>query len=217
VVGSPSVINVTTKPWAKVDVKGKGKTASRNQQFYFQIIASPNVDCSHFQITAKDEKTKKFLEVHIRQGDKFGEVNKENEDYLWQHGVGKEKYFDVYWIAGEVTTVFTKILLAGQPIPGSPFRLQVQDEPGVFASPLDFSKFIAMCQGHVAISEGKGVTINAHWLTKDNLHVPLSWTCCILNDLGEVTESLLPGHVLSKTGAVEITRHTKIGILTFIK
>jgi hypothetical protein len=131
---------------------------------------------------------------------------------MWQYGVGKEKYFDVYWIASETTTVFTKIMLAGQPIAGAPFRIQVQEEPGVFANPIDFTKFIAMCNGHVPISEGKGVTINAHWQSRNNIHVPLAWTCCIVNDLGEVTESLLPGHVLSKTGAVEITRHSRIGM-----
>lgn len=210
VLGSPATLKVFIKPWAKVDVKGKGKTASKNEQFYFQIIASPNVEIDHFNITAKDEKTKKMLEVHISQGDKQGEANLENEDHMWQYGVGKEKYFDVYWIASETTTVFTKIMLAGQVIAGAPFRIQVQEEHGVFANPLDFSKFITMCNGHVPISEGKGVTINAHWQSRNNVHVPLAWTCCIVNDLGEVTESLLPGHVLSKTGAVEITRHSRI-------
>jgi hypothetical protein len=49
------------------------------------------------------------------------------------------------------------------------------------------------------------------WQTKANLAVPLAFTCCFLNDLGELTEIMYEGHKLSKTGAVECSRFSRKG------
>jgi hypothetical protein len=77
------------------------------------------------------------------------------------------------------------------------------------------AKFFGMMK-NVPIADDKGIRIACHWQTKSFYEVPLSWTLCVINDIGEITETMLPEHRLSKTGAIQIQKHKKAGTISML-
>jgi hypothetical protein len=72
------------------------------------------------------------------------------------------------------------------------------------------AKFFGM-QKSIPIADDKGIKLACHWQTKSFYEVPLCWTLCVINDIGEITETMLPEHRLSKTGAIQMQKHKKAG------
>jgi len=214
IAGFPKTLYVIA-PYARIETAGCG-VARIFQQYYFTIATSYTVTQKHLKISVVNEKSKKELKYGIFQGSKpeTDDVDDPHEDDIWAEieRMNNDIYYNVIWICEEVTKVKITVYLNGEVVTGCPFAVDVQEEDPIYHDPnlMMFDMFAQKAKSGIPISEDKGISIKCYWQTQSYFEVPLSWTLCAVNDIGEITETMLPEHKLSKTGAVQLTKVGKI-------